>query len=119
MSDYRCVHWHDRCNQMYPGPDCPYCEKTAPLAPSKEGGEPPSSAKATEDKLTAEEFAAAQRVVDEILAVFHVRGHIASDDDGVNLARCYDALRQRLAQVEAAACNLRDALTDLRGRAGD
>lgn len=26
-SDYRCVHGHDKCNEMYPGPDCPYCEQ--------------------------------------------------------------------------------------------
>lgn len=25
--DWRCVHGHDRCDQMYPGPDCPYCER--------------------------------------------------------------------------------------------
>jgi hypothetical protein len=27
MSDWKCVHGHDRCDQMYPGPDCPYCER--------------------------------------------------------------------------------------------
>lgn len=26
MTEYRCVNGHDRCDQMYPGPDCPYCE---------------------------------------------------------------------------------------------
>ena len=26
--EYKCVHGHDRCDQMLPGPDCPYCEKT-------------------------------------------------------------------------------------------
>jgi hypothetical protein len=25
--DYRCVNGHDYCNQMYPGPNCPYCER--------------------------------------------------------------------------------------------
>lgn len=30
MSDWqhiRCVGGHDRCNQMYPSPECPYCER--------------------------------------------------------------------------------------------
>lgn len=27
MSNYVCVNGHDRCDQMYPGPDCSYCEK--------------------------------------------------------------------------------------------
>ena len=26
--EYKCVHGHDRCDQMLPGPGCPYCEKT-------------------------------------------------------------------------------------------
>ena len=25
--DWRCVNGHDRCDQMYPGPECPYCER--------------------------------------------------------------------------------------------
>jgi len=25
--DYKCVNGHDACDQMYPGPECPYCEK--------------------------------------------------------------------------------------------
>ena len=29
MTYYKCVHGHDRCDQMYPGADCPYCEMTA------------------------------------------------------------------------------------------
>lgn len=24
---YRCVHGHDKCAEMYPGPECPYCER--------------------------------------------------------------------------------------------
>jgi DNA-directed RNA polymerase subunit RPC12/RpoP len=27
MTDYRCVNGHDRCDQMYPGSNCPYCER--------------------------------------------------------------------------------------------
>ena len=27
MSGYKCVHGHARCDQMYPGPECPYCVK--------------------------------------------------------------------------------------------
>ena len=27
MSEYRCVHGHDKCAEMYPGPECPLCEK--------------------------------------------------------------------------------------------
>ncbi len=30
---YICVNGHDHCNQMYPGPDCPYCER-APATPT-------------------------------------------------------------------------------------
>ena len=26
--EYRCVQGHDKCAEMYPGPDCPYCERT-------------------------------------------------------------------------------------------
>lgn len=26
---YTCVGGHDRCDQMYPGPTCPYCERSA------------------------------------------------------------------------------------------
>lgn len=25
--EYRCVHGHDKCAEMYPGPECPYCER--------------------------------------------------------------------------------------------
>lgn len=25
--EYKCVNGHDRCNEMYSGPECPYCEK--------------------------------------------------------------------------------------------
>ena len=25
---YKCVNGHDRCDQMYPNKDCPYCEET-------------------------------------------------------------------------------------------
>lgn len=33
MSDleYRCVHGHDKCAEMYPGPECPYCERITDL----------------------------------------------------------------------------------------
>jgi hypothetical protein len=24
---WRCVNGHDRCDQMYSGPDCPYCDR--------------------------------------------------------------------------------------------
>ena len=34
MSGYKCVHGHDRCDQMHPGPECPYCVK-APRKPSE------------------------------------------------------------------------------------
>lgn len=27
VPEFRCVNGHDRCDQMYPGPDCPYCER--------------------------------------------------------------------------------------------
>lgn len=30
MSKYRCVHGHDRCGEMYAGPECPYCERVTP-----------------------------------------------------------------------------------------
>jgi hypothetical protein len=30
--EYRCVQGHDLCNQMYAGPECPYCEKKEILA---------------------------------------------------------------------------------------
>ena len=26
MSDYRCTGGHDKCMEMLPSPDCPYCE---------------------------------------------------------------------------------------------
>lgn len=25
--EYRCIHGHDKCAEMYPGPECPYCER--------------------------------------------------------------------------------------------
>ena len=28
--EYRCVHGHDKCSEMYPGPECPYCERIHP-----------------------------------------------------------------------------------------
>lgn len=28
MTDYRCVNGHDKCGEMYAGPECPYCERT-------------------------------------------------------------------------------------------
>ena len=30
MQKYKCINGHDRCAQMLPGPDCPYCEKYGP-----------------------------------------------------------------------------------------
>ena len=30
--DYRCTHGHDLCHAMYPGPECPYCEKEEAMA---------------------------------------------------------------------------------------
>lgn len=26
MINYTCINGHDLCNQMHPGPNCPYCE---------------------------------------------------------------------------------------------
>lgn len=28
LTRYKCVNGHDRCGQMYAGPDCPYCERS-------------------------------------------------------------------------------------------
>lgn len=30
MTEYRCVQGHDKCAEMYPGPECPYCERVEP-----------------------------------------------------------------------------------------
>lgn len=43
MSEYRCTRGHDRCDQMIPGPECPYCEPVDecigadPLCPCQDG----------------------------------------------------------------------------------
>ena len=26
MNRYKCVNGHSKCREMYPGPECPYCE---------------------------------------------------------------------------------------------
>lgn len=39
-ADYRCVNGHDRCSQMYAGPDCPYCEQVTCDLPGLEGNTP-------------------------------------------------------------------------------
>jgi hypothetical protein len=40
MTEYKCVKGHDRCDQMYPCKECPYCERI----PRKKRKRSPASA---------------------------------------------------------------------------
>lgn len=51
---FRCTNGHDRCGQMYAGPDCQYCERVRDVSAAEE---PFSASRGLMDDLNAERAA--------------------------------------------------------------